>query len=140
MIIFKLFYLFSSVNGLSHLYYTDKIYNTDYKDCLYSFSIETEINEWELIPYCIRYNSSVINNEECYENINLTFEQLKLKNITSENLYQWNAPIDIINNYQKYLTNNDLSLNNQYYCNCSSYVKAFSFSIRINNQVPFFFR
>ncbi len=125
MMIFKyilLFYFFSSINGLFRLYNTNVSDNNDYKDCLYSFRLEDEINEWQLIPYCIRYNpeNSTMNDKECYGNINLTFEQLKSKNISSENLYKWNAPIDTINNYEKYLINNDLLLNNYLYCNCSS--------------------
>ncbi|CAF3547775.1 unnamed protein product, partial [Adineta steineri] len=40
-------------------------------------------------------------------------------NVTNSSI-KWNAPIDTINNYQKYLVKNDLSLANHHYCNCSA--------------------
>ncbi|CAF0952465.1 unnamed protein product [Rotaria sordida] len=80
--------------------------------------MNSEINEWILIRYCIDGNE--FGNEfECYGNVELTFEELKLKNISGENLFQWNAPIDTINNYEKYLIENDFSMKNNFYCNCS---------------------
>jgi hypothetical protein len=107
------------VNGLLRLYNTDVLYRNALKDCLYSNTVDNKINEWILIRYCIDENDFE-NSFECYGNVKLTFEELKFKNVSSENLFKWNAPIDTINNYEKYLIENDLSMKNDLYCNCSS--------------------
>jgi hypothetical protein len=107
------------INGLLRLYNTDVLYRNAFKDCLYSNTIDSKTNEWILTRYCIDEHDFE-NNFECYENIKLTFEELKLKNISGENLFKWNAPIDTINNYEKYLIKNDLSMKNDFFCNCSS--------------------
>jgi hypothetical protein len=113
------------VNGLLRLYNTDVLYRNALKDCLYSNTVDNKINEWILIRYCIDENDFE-NSFECYGNVKLTFEELKFKNISSENLFKWNAPIDTINNYEKYLIENDLSMKNDLYCNLSSSYSNFS--------------
>ncbi|CAF1567859.1 unnamed protein product [Adineta ricciae] len=57
--------------------------------------------------------------EQCYDNNISTFEELKSRSIDSRHLYEWNAPIDTIHNYEKYLSGNDLTFANHRYCNCS---------------------
>jgi len=111
--------LFIKVNGLFRLYNTDILYRNGLKDCLYSNEINKEINEWILIRYCINENDFE-NQFQCYGNIQLTFEELKFQSISGEDLFKWNAPIDTINNYEKYFIENDLSMKNNFYCNCSS--------------------
>ncbi|CAF1538437.1 unnamed protein product [Adineta ricciae] len=98
-----------------------RVYNSDisYRDCLYSNTINTEINEWILTRYCLDGNDAVGNQDECDENVKFTFEELKLKHVSGENLFKWNAPIDTINNYEKYLGDNDMSMKNDFFCNCS---------------------
>ena len=51
-----IFQLFTTVNGSFNLYDTNVAENYDYEDCLYSFTSKSSINEWQLVPYCIRYN------------------------------------------------------------------------------------
>jgi hypothetical protein len=116
-----IFSLFATANGSFHLYNTNVPYNGDDKDCLYSFTLNSAINEWQLVPYCIRHNvsSSDDGDDRCYGDDDYTFDQLKLKNVDSHHLYKWNAPIDTINDYQKYLVGEDLSLASHHYCNCS---------------------
>jgi hypothetical protein len=75
------------INGLLRLYNTDVLYRNAFKDCLYSNTIDSKTNEWILTRYCIDDNDFE-NNFECYENIKLTFEELKLKNISGENLFK----------------------------------------------------
>jgi hypothetical protein len=116
-----IFLLFSFVNGSFHLYNTKVSDSRDYKDCLYSFKLNNALNEWQLVPYCIRHNlaSGDDHGDQCYGNANYTFEQLKSNNIDSHHLYRWNAPVDTINDFMKYLAGDDLSLVNHRYCNCS---------------------
>lgn len=108
--------IFSKTNELFHLH---ELYRDDTKECLYSHTMNSKINEWIFIHYCID-GDDFESKSECYGNIKLTFYQLKLKNISSEKLLQWNIPIDTINNYEKYLSENDLSMKNDFFCNCSS--------------------
>ncbi|CAF1675814.1 unnamed protein product, partial [Adineta ricciae] len=52
------------------------------------------------------------------------FSQLAELNITSQQLYHWSAPIDIIESYQSYLnqlsTSNNISLSTKVFYNCTS--------------------
>jgi len=117
-----LFHLFASVKGSFHLYNTNVSDNRDYKDCLYSFTSDNIINEWQLVPYCIRHNLQTPDDddgEQCDHEADYTFAQLKSKDVNSLHLYTWNAPIDTINGYQKYLDGDDSSLDNHRYCKCS---------------------
>ncbi|CAF4106229.1 unnamed protein product, partial [Rotaria magnacalcarata] len=116
------FLMFATVNGSFRLYSTNVSDSSDYKDFLYSFMLKSDVNEWQLVPYCIRHNVPSINvdNEQCYGNEIYIFEQLKLKNIDSHHLYRWNAPIDTINDYEKYRAGYDLLLGSHRYCNCSA--------------------
>ncbi|CAF2101733.1 unnamed protein product [Rotaria magnacalcarata] len=122
MKIVLVFHLFLSVKGSFHLYNTKKSDNRDYKDCLYSFTSNIPINEWQLVPYCIRHNLQTFDDDglECDTEADYTFAVLKSKNTNSLHLYTWNAPIDTINDYQKYLSGGDLSLAGHHYCNCSA--------------------
>jgi hypothetical protein len=114
-------YSLGTVNGAILLYNTKVSDNRDYKDCLYSFTLNYTVNEWQLVPYCIRKEVADADDvdDQCHGDPNYTFEELKSKNVESHHLNEWNAPIDTINDYQKYLVGNDLSLHSHYYCNCS---------------------
>jgi hypothetical protein len=123
------FYLFGFGIQSFHLYNTYISDSLDYKDCLYSFTSNTFVTEWVLIPYCIRQimQSSDESDVRCYGNEAYSFNQLKLKNVSSYNLYSWHAPIDTINNYQRYLVGDDMSLSNHSYCNCSGEISIHIF-------------
>ncbi|CAF1271523.1 unnamed protein product [Rotaria sp. Silwood1] len=76
----------------------------------------------ELIPHCFRpINTSeslfrnLVNKRDQY----LTFEELRISNISIEELISWSAPIDLVEKYQLYLDEMDLSLSNELYYNCS---------------------
>jgi hypothetical protein len=117
-----IFLPFTTVIGSFRLYHTNVSDSRDYKDCLYSsFMLNSKMDKWELVPYCVRHNISSVDddNEQCYGNANYTFEQLKFRNVDSHHLYKWNAPIDTVNDYQKYLAFDHLSLASHRYCNCS---------------------
>ena len=117
------------IHGLFHLYHTNSL---DNKDCLYSFTSNNIVNEWQLISYCIR--NDMINSENnnsndnyCHGDRDYTFEELKLTNVDSYDLYRWSASIETIDQYEKYLTGVDFSLSNYSYCNCSGNVKIVDF-------------
>ncbi|CAF1163612.1 unnamed protein product [Didymodactylos carnosus] len=104
-----------------HLHYTDEqsVTSLAYKHCLYLYvKNEKNLSVESLIPYCIRsptFDHSV--EIQCYGK-EYRFDDLKLLEITVDDLYGWNAPIDMMNNYQKYRLG--LSTNaNQLYCNCT---------------------
>ncbi|CAF1248081.1 unnamed protein product [Didymodactylos carnosus] len=120
--IFLLFCGLVDVDAVFHLYDTDISNQNEYKDCLYADNSNMETNEFQLIPYCIRNLN--INRPLTCSDVNFTFTLLKQMNVRGEDLYNWFAPIDIINDYQKYLfvDNSDVSLfADKYYCNCTVY-------------------
>ncbi|CAF1585478.1 unnamed protein product, partial [Rotaria sordida] len=87
-------------NGLQH-------------DCLrVPVAIEESESHYQMILYCMNELSSKFNIEK--KNIlfrNFTFDQLSKQNITSQQLYLWLTPIDIIENYQFYLNQLSTTLN-----------------------------
>ncbi len=109
-----------------HSYNTDDNWE-DSRDCFYVDRSNYTTNKWEVTSYCIRQatvtNVSFMDPERCFDN-ELTFSQLKENNVTGFDLYDWSAPIDTINNYEKYLmlNNDSLSMANETYCNCTGNV------------------
>ncbi|CAF0862040.1 unnamed protein product [Adineta ricciae] len=91
-------------------------------DCLYiaasSYRSETDFNQ--IIPYCLSEWPSQWHIEENKLDQKLTFSYLRQHNITSQQLYVWSAPIDIIERYQRYLSQSDSSLESQVFYNCTS--------------------
>jgi hypothetical protein len=99
--------------------------NDLYYDCLY-YDLEElwdyDDKAWKshlTIPYCIR---PVDIDDTPIENISsiITFEQLKEKNVTAADLFLWSASIDLIENYQDYISNNISILYSQIFHNCTS--------------------
>ncbi|CAF0891325.1 unnamed protein product, partial [Rotaria sordida] len=81
-------------------------------DCLYvPASIEKENNIHQIISYCLTEWSSKWNIEENNLDQKFTFNQLYEQNITSQQLYLWSAPMDVVERYQFYL--NHISISNQ---------------------------
>ena len=100
-----------------NLYYTDTELNNDDHHCLYYFVPEINL-AYQFIEYCIRFshNEEVLNYTD--NDNSFTFEDLYGKNITSQQLYEWSAPIDLIESYQDYLENN-ISTNKLRFYNCT---------------------
>lgn len=95
----------------------------------------------QIISYCFRpLNKS----EDDFYFLNtrdesFTFEQLRLNNISSHQLYLWSAPIDIIEQYKIYL-NNDTSLSETRYYNCTKswFGPSCQYSFDLQNKsIPF---
>ena len=93
---------FGSELSEHNLYHTEYSLNNLDHDCLYYFPFRDGLS-YEFIQYCIR--SQLNRNQFDYANT-MTFEDLYKQNITSEQLYEWSAPIDFIEYYQEYLESN----------------------------------
>lgn len=115
-----------------NLYFTNRRRQSEMNsmhDCLYcsaeNLLAQYENGFWErlsqIIPYCIRENfdetSNIVSSD--MNGTSLTFDELRRKQITSEQLYDWSAPIDIIELYQLYLNNFDETFSNETFQNCS---------------------
>ncbi|CAF1179673.1 unnamed protein product [Didymodactylos carnosus] len=72
----------------------------------------------QLLTYCVAIVRSELKNTQCYD-MQYTFEQLKEKNVTSTDLFEWYAPIDINDQYERYLNSNNDDYSQSIYCNCS---------------------
>jgi hypothetical protein len=80
-------------------------------DCLYvAHSIEKP-SSYEISSYCLSESPSKWNITRNQLDPILTFAELRKKNITSEQLYNWSAPMDVRERYQRYL--NQLSISNE---------------------------
>ncbi|CAF1137669.1 unnamed protein product [Didymodactylos carnosus] len=101
-----------------NLFFTDHEHpQYHYFGCLYEIDPQSKMGS-VFIPYRIRSLSLSPPITTCQNNgQKYTFEQSKLNNITCNNLYEWNVPIDIIDEYGKYLNYNSTS--SLSYCNCT---------------------
>jgi hypothetical protein len=98
-------------------------------DCLYYHISNEKLAYQELsnvindaIPYCFRpINRSEILLEDflIMTDQSLTFEELRLSNITTQQLLLWSSPIDLVEQYQFYLNEMDISLSNELFYNCT---------------------
>ncbi|CAF0858500.1 unnamed protein product [Rotaria sordida] len=76
----------------------------------------------EMIPYCFRpinINKSLFRNLVNIRDQNVTFEELRISNISTQELLLWSTPIDLVEKYQLYLDEIDLSLSNELFYNCT---------------------
>ena len=95
-------------------------------DCLHVLaSIEKETNPHQIISYCLSESSSTWNIDENNLDQKFTFAQLHQQNVTTQQLYLWSTPIDVIERYQFYLNqlstaNHDALLASQPFYNCTS--------------------
>jgi hypothetical protein len=107
-----------------NLYYTDwvsesEIDNELQHDCLRVVSFERLS---EVMFYCMSELPSKFHIKNDNSLSKFTFVELSKKNISSEQLYLWSAPIDLIERYQFYLnqflTENKISLVKEMFYNC----------------------
>ncbi|CAF1129707.1 unnamed protein product [Adineta steineri] len=103
------------------MYETNAVQSLMRYDCLYAYSPSQVIQltrggerARSLVPYCRRPDRSdtQILTGTCQDGKAITFTQLRRDNITSFDLYRWQAPIDIIDRYK---TENEDGI----YCNCT---------------------
>jgi hypothetical protein len=89
-------------------------------DCLHVVaSIKNESDPHQIISYCMSEWPSNWKIQKNNEHQNFTFAELYKKNITSEQLYRWSAPMDVVERYQLYLNNGSLSMERQLFYNCT---------------------
>ncbi|CAM2709396.1 unnamed protein product [Rotaria socialis] len=113
------------------LYDTDVIVDENIleSNCLY-YRINTEKLAYqelsniidEMIPYCLRpmnISKILFRNLTNTNSQNLTFEELRVSNVSTQELLAWSAPIDLVEKYQVYLNDIDLSLSNELFYNCT---------------------
>lgn len=120
MAFWPLWILFSLLSANAHysLYHTNsyQIFNHNFH-CLYANLIEDGreigarmVTNYHLIPYCQRFHPNQTQQQlllsQSTDNIlyNITFNELRKQNVTSEQLLQWSIPIDIVEKYEMNLT------------------------------------
>ncbi|CAF0849432.1 unnamed protein product, partial [Didymodactylos carnosus] len=89
---------------------------------VYEWNVEDISNMHVIVPYCIRTNEKqfiLYENNQCY-GTKYSFKQLKLDNVTSNDLRKWHAPIDLIDDYQAYLDRVNIYYSQLSYCNCTN--------------------
>lgn len=92
-----------------HLYWTDIINENDLQIhyyCLHRYELFAQ-RVFEIVPYCFRSKNGQEQslNERFIHGNSTTFGQLKMKGTTSGQLYTWQAPIDLIERYKRYMGN-----------------------------------
>ena len=109
----------------NNLYYTDRV-NRKNKDhaiqynCLYILgTVGSNEKDQRIISYCMNEYSLEFKLENEQYNSRFTFVELAKQQITSEELYLWSAPIDLIETYQFYLEKKSVLLENEVFMNCS---------------------
>jgi hypothetical protein len=100
-----------------NLYHTDHPLNDYDHDCLYYFPVEKGF-AYQFIQYCVRFQFDEEGLDDMDYNNSFTLEDLLKRNITSQQLYEWSTPIDLIEHYQNYLENN-ASANKFLFYNCT---------------------
>jgi len=104
-----------------NMYYTDdsnQIQNLTQNNCLRLFFITQSDKILRKFSFCLSDLPSTLKIEPSNSIETFTFQQLKKQNITSEHLYLWSTPIDIIEQYQLYLDTNNTSLAKKIFYKC----------------------
>ncbi len=123
--IFYLFLLHSIIAiPQINLYDTDRVSESDNSlqhDCLRIHSSNGQPDGIsEIISYCMSEFPSKFNIDQNVLISKFTFAELSKENISTQQLYLWSAPIDLIERYQLYLsTSNDLSMASDIFYNCT---------------------
>jgi hypothetical protein len=101
-----------------NLHHTNALVNGLNRDCLY-YRVSNDNTVHQVIEYCIRYqiDEKILRSKNHHSSF--TFEELRKLNVTSYQLYQWSAPMDVVENYQKYLNNKNASLGKFLFYNCT---------------------
>ena len=113
-----------------NLYLTDSVDDsTDnpsfLHDCLHvAATAERETDLYQIISYCLTQSSVQWNIQANDLNQKFTFAELREQNITSQQLYLWSAPMDVLERYQFYIdqistTDDFTSTGSELFYNCT---------------------
>ncbi|CAF0870661.1 unnamed protein product [Didymodactylos carnosus] len=94
---------------------------SDY-DCLYLVGHSNKAAVLEsTISYCIRATGRIRTSHEpnCYDGTPYSFKDLKQRDIQSDQLFDWYASIDVIEQYQSYIDSRSNYDGETTFCNCS---------------------
>jgi hypothetical protein len=96
----------------------------------------------EIILFCLTVEHFTVNEESCTSNSGIvwTFDQLKKQNITSNDLVNWNATVNTVDEYEGYLQTGNNELTDFRFCNCSDefyFGRECQYSFGMTNE-PFY--
>ena len=104
-----------------NMYYTDdlnQIHNLTQSNCLRLLARKSSGTMLKKLSFCLSDLPSTLKIEPSNSIKTYTFQQLKKQNVTSEHLYLWSTPIDIIEQYQLYLNTNNTNLAKKIFYKC----------------------
>ena len=114
---------FSSIIAFPQINFhsTDSVINHELEhDCLKIFISSLHGQDLqEVLSFCLTHSMSEWNIQSNSANTKFTFDQLRKRNVTSQQLYQWSASIDLIEQYQLFLTTHESSMSNNIFYNCT---------------------
>jgi hypothetical protein len=108
-----------------NLYFTDWVSNKQsdvllQHSCLYvAVPIDKENNPQQIISYCMSESAIQWNIQNNDFNQTFTFAELYKQQITSQQLYLWSTPIDIIEDYELFLNQLPTSMATKLFYNCT---------------------
>lgn len=134
--------VYSTVASRSRLYHSHyPVLNNDHT-CFYEYETNSNDLAHHLVSYCIRprdFNHSA--DKHCY-GTSYQFDELYSMNITIEQLWEWFAPIDLIDDYGQYLSQTEklVDQSQQIYCNCSneySFGKSCEYELSSSDEMKY---
>ncbi|CAF2407172.1 unnamed protein product [Rotaria sp. Silwood2] len=130
--------------GFSLYYSSDRLGSNSTFDCLYAYILDytTDQNALftinsNLIPYCRRLDQNDEQQQQLsvtsYTHVenNITFADMYQRDVTSAQLLNWLAPIDVVERYEKHGRNS-----NEIFHNCSLPWFGSTCQYRLENSIP----
>ena len=92
-----------------------------YRDCFIAPKFDQTIDDH--LSYCLRIDEFLSQSGfgDCYTGIRVTFRQLQMEEVIVDELFRWNIPLDVIDQYGAFLSNVSDDPNGEFICNCSSF-------------------
>ena len=119
---FNIFLFFSLVNAFPQTnFHLTNINDREFAhDCLrFSILPTSKKDTQEIVSFCLTNSTLNWSIQVNPLDQNYTFANLRQQNVTTEQLYQWSASIDLIEQYQFYLMYNESSMSTAIFYNCS---------------------
>ncbi|CAF1499289.1 unnamed protein product [Adineta ricciae] len=108
--------LYFTIDEVSENEYNDRI-GIQYNCLRLPSNLKDASITQQISSYCMSESSRQFHIE--HDIPSFSFVDLAKKKVTSENLFIWSAPLDIVEQYQMYLETNDSSLEKQSFYNCT---------------------